>query len=666
MWAFLPTSWWAFLLYMPGTPAIRLERMTQTTIDRTARRGMATAVVVALLGVAAGIVPLAVAAAGAAPRVAPIAGITGERISCPSPSTCYALAMTGTAGDLMNEQAEILATTDGGSSWRVENFTYAFGPYGASYWDITCPTTSSCYVELSGLGTSTSYATDLVATADGGQTWRTLTSPLPIGSPPYGLSCPGPLTCELASGGPNVYLTTDGGATWTAGTVATTNPITDVSCLTTRYCYATDGYTLFATSDGQTWGRVTAVPTEVPMDGVSCATTLICVTDAGALAPAPPHVDAARNTGSSWLVLAAALPAQTTALTDVTCPAATVCFAVGAVGSVPEVFRSMNGGASWAAEPLPAGVTARGISCPTPSLCFAAGSASGAAVAVFTTDGGATWTKQPFSSLPTGIAPPPPPVAPVVGLVAADAGYWKVRSDGTVESYGPAGNPGDMAGHPLNAPIVGMAPTATGRGYWLLGADGGVFSFGDAQFYGSTGSIHLNAPVVAMVATPSGSGYWFVASDGGVFAYGDARFYGSMGGRHLNQPVVGMAARDSGGYYLVARDGGVFTFGDAGFDGSTGNLVLRQPIVGMSVGAVGNGFDGVGGYWLVAADGGVFAFHAPFFGSADTGRPAAPVVGMIGGITGYLLGTADGSVFCFGNVGGGGLHVADLCGWPRS
>ena len=127
-----------------------------------------------------------------------------------------------------------------------------------------------------------------------------------------------------------------------------------------------------------------------------------------------------------------------------------------------------------------------------------------------------------------------------------------------------------MSGQALNAPIVGLAPTPSGRGYWLAASDGGIFTFGDAGFWGSTGAIRLNAPVVAMAATPSGQGYWLVAADGGVFSYGDARFWGSAGSLRLNQPVVGMAATPSGrGYWLVAADGGVFSYGDSallGFD----------------------------------------------------------------------------------------------------
>jgi len=37
----------------------------------------------------------------------------------------------------------------------------------------------------------------------------------------------------------------------------------------------------------------------------------------------------------------------------------------------------------------------------------------------------------------------------------------------------------------VNAPIVGIAITPTGKGYLLVGADGGVFAFGDAPYLGN-------------------------------------------------------------------------------------------------------------------------------------------------------------------------------------
>jgi hypothetical protein len=43
-----------------------------------------------------------------------------------------------------------------------------------------------------------------------------------------------------------------------------------------------------------------------------------------------------------------------------------------------------------------------------------------------------------------------------------------------------------MGGTALNAPIMGMATTPTGKGYWMVGNDGGIFNFGNAAFSGST------------------------------------------------------------------------------------------------------------------------------------------------------------------------------------
>src|SRR5690348_16252761 len=130
-----------------------------------------------------------------------------------------------------------------------------------------------------------------------------------------------------------------------------------------------------------------------------------------------------------------------------------------------------------------------------------------------------------------------------------------VGSDGGVISFGDAAFFGSMGGKPLNRPVVGMAPTPTGKGYWLVASDGGVFSFGDARFYGSTGSVKLHQPVHDMAPTATGRGYWLVGADGGVFTFGDAGFYGSTGGGTINS-VNSIASSPSGkGYRIAARDG---------------------------------------------------------------------------------------------------------------
>ncbi|MGH9918072.1 MAG: hypothetical protein ACRD6W_04265, partial [Nitrososphaerales archaeon] len=114
------------------------------------------------------------------------------------------------------------------------------------------------------------------------------------------------------------------------------------------------------------------------------------------------------------------------------------------------------------------------------------------------------------------------PVAPIVGIAPIGGyGYWLVGSDGGVFSIDACSFTGSflgsMAGHHLNAPIVGIA--SSGDGYWLAGADGGVFSFG-APFYGSLPAMRIrpSAPIVGIAPTPDEGGYWLVGADGGVFS----------------------------------------------------------------------------------------------------------------------------------------------------
>ncbi len=203
------------------------------------------------------------------------------------------------------------------------------------------------------------------------------------------------------------------------------------------------------------------------------------------------------------------------------------------------------------------------------------------------------------------------PVGSVIGMAATpdDNGYWVVTNAGVIYNFGDAmrfvgvsiyGITGLTGTHPLNAPIVGLAPTPDGKGLYLVAADGGVFNFGDARFLGNTytlgltglkGTHPLNAPIVGMTLTPSANGYLLIAADGGVFNLGDAKFLGNtytlgitgLKGTHpLNAPIVGgtYVPGSQAGYYLFGADGGVFNFGTAPFEGSNANTHLGAPVIG--------------------------------------------------------------------------------------
>ncbi len=254
----------------------------------------------------------------------------------------------------------------------------------------------------------------------------------------------------------------------------------------------------------------------------------------------------------------------------------------------------------------------------------------------------------------TPVAPPPPPPSP-------KHGYWLVGSDGGIFTFGSANFWGSTGSLKLNRPVVGITPTKDESGYWLVATDGGIFAFGDAPYVGSIPGLgllpagsggpgkHLNAPIVGMVPSASGAGYFMIGSDGGVFAFGDAQYEGSCPGiGGCVGAAVGVAPDASGlGYWLVTTSGHVYTFGDAQNFGAPGpqssniTSIVRTP-------------DGKG-YWILDANGSVFAYgSAAFLGGLPAGASGAldPATAIFtasdGG--GYWVATALGKVYAFGDA----------------
>jgi hypothetical protein len=250
-------------------------------------------------------------------------------------------------------------------------------------------------------------------------------------------------------------------------------------------------------------------------------------------------------------------------------------------------------------------------------------------------------------------------------------GYWLVGSDGGIFTFGAAVFHGSTGNLKLNRPVVGITPTSDEGGYWLVASDGGIFSFGDTVFHGSIPGLgllpagstgpgrHLNAPVVGMVPSADGKGYFLVASDGGVFAFGDAQFEGSCPGiGGCSGPAVAVMPDASGkGYWVVTATGHVYSFGDASYHGGPGpqfvpvTSAVRTP-------------DGKG-YWILFSNGVVATYgDANYYGSpaGDTGgsNPATAIFATADG-DGYWVATANGTVYNYGdapNYGGmSGTHL---------
>ncbi len=337
---------------------------------------------------------------------------------------------------------------------------------------------------------------------------------------------------------------------------------------------------------------------------------------------------------------------------------------VGQAASVPPAISNLPAGGTvgggFTATVATNGDGSTSVTSATPGICTASGLTvtyvgAGTCSLVAHVAAGSNYAASDGSAQTFVIASAPPPPPP-----AAKHGYWLVGSDGGIFTFGAANFFGSTGSIKLQRPVVGITPTSDRLGYWLVASDGGIFAFGDAGYFGSipglglhpagSGQPHsLNAPIVGMVPSATGAGYFMVASDGGVFAFGDAQYEGSCPGiGGCSGSAVGVAPDGSGaGYWLVTASGHVYTFGDAANFGAPGpqssviTSIVRTP-------------DGRG-YWILDANGSVFAYgDAASLGSLASGQagglnPAAAIFTTSDG-GGYWVVTSLGRVSPFGDA----------------
>jgi hypothetical protein len=275
----------------------------------------------------------------------------------------------------------------------------------------------------------------------------------------------------------------------------------------------------------------------------------------------------------------------------------------------------------------------------------------------------------PCCAVTAGETTPTPTPTPTPAPTAAH-GYWLVGSDGGIFSFGSAPFYGSTGAMKLQRPVVGITPTLNEGGYWLVASDGGIFAFGNATYYGSIPGIglapagssnpkRLNAPIVGMVPSADGGGYFMVAADGGVFTFGDAKFAGSCPGIGgcSGAAVAVMPDASGNGYWLVTATGHVYAFGDAvNYGAPSPQSVPVTSAVRTTDGA---------GYWILFANGTVDAYGDAVnlggpVGAVGGANPASAIFATSDG-GGYWVASANGSVYNYGdapNLGGmAGQHL---------
>lgn len=341
-------------------------------------------------------------------RVAAGVGLSPEfQLICPTTTTCYAYAPLVSQGGLTSSEAgAIQVTRDGGATWQQLALPTNFDLAPA----MSCSSAEVCEIE----GLSEDGGSAFLESFDGGVTWNTQSGPGESTqyAPPRDMSCSSAMSCVvITSGGPRspnptaVYATTNGGESWTKGSLPTgfiANP--DLDCYTEITCVLgglsslsnsnangfNQGILLYTTDGGASWSQAVTPTGFGEVGSVSCVASGQCLasSDQGDNTGAD-YVESSDG-GATWSQVNAAGLSDDFGM-GLTCPTASTCWADGASATpIPDtqpgsvagedqltdvsglVAYTTDGGQSWQSASLPPNVQdVFDISCPSSTTCFA-------------------------------------------------------------------------------------------------------------------------------------------------------------------------------------------------------------------------------------------------------------------------------------------------------
>jgi photosystem II stability/assembly factor-like uncharacterized protein len=367
-------------------------------------------------------------------------------LSCPGPSTCYAMsgryASPKEGSPLLSES--LYVSTDMGASWTQLPMPEGFAPTSP----LACGGMTDC--AAGGIENGQSV---LVTTNDGGHTFASTPLPAAVGHLDT-LSCPSPTFCaglaapsgflEIGKTDATFLSTSDGGKTFRNSPIVSGDSMQSLVCSSSSDCTAvgwsdalgsndpTAGVAAKTTDGGQHWSAGT-LPTGF---GISYLTQLSCP-DASHCSVTGLISIAVQNPPQCGSIPQRPEPSESTTTTSLITPSAAVQriaqtesaaassanqkvtngFSCNPSGQllIGDIASTTNGGLSWRPDPLPADVPQpqfSGLSCPADNQCWATGSEAvpvqigntfdaGSSMVLGTTDGGSTWSRVTFS-VPAG------------------------------------------------------------------------------------------------------------------------------------------------------------------------------------------------------------------------------------------------------------------------
>ncbi|MHB8317829.1 MAG: WD40/YVTN/BNR-like repeat-containing protein, partial [Acidimicrobiales bacterium] len=162
-------------------------------------------------------------------------------VACPSIAVCFAAGSVETTGSGVISNPVVVRTEDGGATWSVLNTPVT--AKNSSLMSISCPTPSTCYaVGASAMGNVSGGF--VIETSDSGATWKIDSVPTNVLGL-IGVSCPSTASCTAVGGysagssfTPIALSTSDSGGSWIAQPLpASTRNTYSVSCPTTSGCF---------------------------------------------------------------------------------------------------------------------------------------------------------------------------------------------------------------------------------------------------------------------------------------------------------------------------------------------------------------------------------------------------------------------------------------------
>lgn len=445
-------------------------------------------------------------------------------VSCPSATTCYAVADevdVEPQNAVENFDYGTLQTTDGGATWYSVPGILARNDYTNGTFDnveaLDCAAATTCAALVTTNNHQTSTETlSLRFSSDGASSWQSISLPLQVVAQ-QAMSCPMASTCFVAGPDP---------AAGNAPSVATVNLSTGA-----------------VTVHDLSW------PAGSTLGAISCSAAASCVVAGEYVNGTTAVTELASSTadgGMSWTSPVSTPSIEAKALACVTSTCVLAGVVVGNGSKATPLAHSTDGGATWVADPTPAPTEpAPAIACPTSTYCITAytdPTESPAYGGTLVTTDGTTWS--PAAPIPIdGSGRPWSPNPYAAPFCTADGGTCVVPGryeDGQGDRF-----PGDMyttdAGatwHSVSEPAgfslgpftddgngdTSSCPTATtcfalatgSNGVGVLRSSDGGHSFVDvSQGLNVQGSLACASATTCMIYSTYGGGPNVVTTDAG-------------------------------------------------------------------------------------------------------------------------------------------------------